>query len=248
MEKFTTLYTKQGRLLPCFCFDRLPSTNDMAKKLLKEGAGESFSVTAREQTSGRGRMSRSFFSPRDEGLYLSFCTEAKGDFLRFGALSALAVHALAEEYFKLDVRFKWPNDVVSEGKKLCGILSEGVLSGGRLEGMVIGTGVNVGQKTMPDVGQPATSLYMLGVQADKQALLQDIMNYFWQDYPAVEERGFAAICEPYRERFPFLGKEITVKNGEKPLFGTVRDVSSRGTLLLSTADGPEEIYIGDLIV
>ncbi len=205
-------------------------------------------VTAGRQTAGRGRFNRKWES-QEGGLYFSVLIKPRQtDFWpNFTQLMGLSLCRAIERLYP-HTYLKWPNDVLADGKKLCGILSEGVLSGGKLEGMIIGTGVNVGQKTLPDVGQPAASLYMLGVQADKNLLLQDIMQYFWQDYPAVEAQGFAVICEPYKKRFPFIGKEIAVKNGEKPLFGTVRDVSGRGTLLLATAGGLEEIYIGDLMV
>ena len=228
-------------------FAEIDSTNNYLKEHCSSLAHGTI-VTADRQTAGRGRFNRKWES-QEGGLYFSLLIKPQQtDFWpNFTQLMGLALCRAIEKLYP-HTYLKWPNDVLADGKKLCGILSEGVLSGGKLEGMVIGTGVNVGQKTMPDVGQPATSLYMLGVQADKQLLLNDIMQYFWQDYPAVEAQGFAAICEPYKKRFPFIGKEISVKNGEKPLFGTVRDVSERGTLLLATASGQEEIYIGDLIV
>ena len=212
-------------------FKEIDSTNNYLKEHCAR-LPHGFMVTADKQTAGRGRFNRKWVS-QEGGLYFSVLIKPEQtDFWpNFTQLMGLSLcRAIEKRYPK--TYLKWPNDVLADGKKLCGILSEGMLW----------------QKTMPDVGQPATSLYLLGVQEDKQTLLGEIMDYFWQDYPAVQARGFAAICEPYRERFPFIGKEITVKNGEKPLCGTVRDVSSRGTLLLNTADGPEEIYIGDLIV
>lgn len=232
---------------PIIHFEEIDSTNNYLKENCSSLAHGTI-VTADRQTAGRGRFNRRWIS-QDGGLYFSVLIKPQqtDSWPNFTQLMGLSLCRAIEKVFP-NTYLKWPNDVLADGKKLCGILSEGVLSGGRLEGMVIGTGVNVGQKTMPDVGQPATSLYMLGVRVDKSALMQDIMNYFWQDYPAVETHGFAAICEPYKKRFPFIGKQISVKNGEKPLSGTVQDVSSRGTLFLATADGPTEIYIGDLIV
>ena len=232
---------------PIIHFEEIDSTNNYLKENCSSLAHGTI-VTADRQTAGRGRFNRRWLS-QDGGLYFSVLIKPQqtDSWPNFTQLMGLSLCRAIEKLFP-NTYLKWPNDVLADGKKLCGILSEGVLSGGRLEGMVIGTGVNVGQKTMPDVGQPATSLYMLGVRVDKSALMQDIMNYFWQDYPAVETHGFAAICEPYKKRFPFIGKQISVKNGEKPLSGTVQDVSSRGTLFLATADGPTEIYIGDLIV
>lgn len=232
---------------PIIHFEEIDSTNNYLKENCSSLAHGTI-VTADRQTAGRGRFNRRWIS-QDGGLYFSVLIKPQqtDSWPNFTQLMGLSLCRAIEKLFP-NTYLKWPNDVLADGKKLCGILSEGVLSGGRLEGMVIGTGVNVGQKTMPDVGQPATSLYMLGVRVDKSALMQDIMNYFWQDYPAMETHGFAAICEPYKKRFPFIGKQISVKNGEKPLSGTVQDVSSRGTLFLATADGPTEIYIGDLIV
>ena len=232
---------------PIIHFEEIDSTNNYLKENCSSLAHGTI-VTADRQTAGRGRFNRRWIS-QDGGLYFSVLIKPQqtDSWPNFTQLMGLSLCRAIEKLFP-NTCLKWPNDVLADGKKLCGILSEGVLSGGRLEGMVIGTGVNVGQKTMPDVGQPATSLYMLGVRVDKSALMQDIMNYFWQDYPAVETHGFASICEPYKKRFPFIGKQISVKNGEKPLSGTVQDVSSRGTLFLATADGPTEIYIGDLIV
>ncbi len=232
---------------PIIHFEEIDSTNNYLKENCSSLAHGTI-VTADRQTAGRGRFNRRWIS-QDGGLYFSVLIKPQqtDSWPNFTQLMGLSLCRAIEKLFP-NTYLKWPNDVLADGKKLCGILSEGVLSGGRLEGMVIGTGVNVGQKAMPDVGQPATSLYMLGVRVDKSALMQDIMNYFWQDYPAVETHGFAAICEPYKKRFPFIGKQISVKNGEKPLSGTVQDVSSRGTLFLATADGPTEIYIGDLIV
>lgn len=228
-------------------FEEIDSTNNYLKERCASLPHGTI-VTADCQTAGRGRFNRKWES-QTGGLYFSVLIKPQHTHFwpNFTQLMGLSLCRAIEKLFP-NTYLKWPNDVLADGKKLCGILSEGVLAGGRLEGMIIGTGVNVGQRTMPPVGQPATSLYMLGVQTDKHLLMQDIMHYFWQDYPAVEQQGFAAICGPYKKRFPFIGKDITVKNGEKPLFGTVRDVSERGTLLLATASGQEEIYIGDLIV
>lgn len=228
-------------------FAEIDSTNNYLKDRCSQLPHGTI-VSADRQTAGRGRFNRKWVS-QEGGLYFSVLIKPQHtDFWpNFTQLMGLSLCRAIEKLFS-NTYLKWPNDVLADGKKLCGILSEGVLSEGHLQGMIIGTGVNVGQKTMPDVGQPATSLWMLGIQADKQALLQDIMRFFWQDYPAVEKHGFAAIREPYKKRFPFIGKEIAVRNGEKPLFGTVRDVSERGTLQLATANGLEEIYIGDLIV
>ena len=139
-----TLYTKQGRVLPCFCYDSLPSTNDEAKRIAKEGREDRFAVAASEQTAGRGRYGREFLSLRGRGLYLSYAMKAEGrDIVAFGALSALAVAALLEEYFGIRAELKWPNDVLANGRKICGILPESVVGRDGERYAVVGMGVNV---------------------------------------------------------------------------------------------------------
>ena len=135
-----TVFTKQGRTLPCFLYDSLVSTNDEAKRIIREGGEDCFAVCALEQTGGRGRYSRPFLSLRGKGLYITFAIRAdeigaphfsgispptrdgNGDFspealavrcATFGALSSLAVAALLEELFGVVAEFKWPNDVLA---------------------------------------------------------------------------------------------------------------------------------------
>lgn len=136
-------FTKQGRRLPCFCFDGVVSTNDEAKRIIREGGPKCFAVTATEQTGGRGRHGRAFLSLAERGLYLSFvCPVTTENCASFGVLSALAVAELLREFFGLDVTFKWPNDVMADGKKICGILPESVVGKDGERYVVSGMGVN----------------------------------------------------------------------------------------------------------
>ena len=165
-----TVFTKQGRTLPCFLYDSLVSTNDEAKRIIREGGEDCFAVCALEQTGGRGRYSRPFLSLRGKGLYITFSIRAdeigappisgispptrdgNGDFspealavrcATFGALSSLAVAALLEELFGVVAEFKWPNDVLACGRKIAGILSESVVGNDGKRYAVVGMGVNL---------------------------------------------------------------------------------------------------------
>lgn len=228
-------------------FDELDSTNTYLKTHCTEWPDKTV-VTAERQTAGRGRYDRKWVSQAG-GLYFSVLIKPQStDFLpNFTQLMALCVCNAAKK-LGANAWLKWPNDVLADGKKLCGILSEAVLAGGKVEGLVIGVGVNVAQEDLSHVGQPAVSLKELGISVNKTDFLRQVLALFWQGYPALQTRGFAAIKDEYKKNFAYLGKQISVKDGEKTLFGTVEDVSPAGTLLLSTANGPEEIYIGDLIV
>lgn len=226
-------------------FDELDSTNTYAKKH-HASLPDKTVIAADTQTAGRGRCDRKWCSGKG-GLYFSVLLKPhKTDFLsNVTQLMALSVCRALED-LRVPAYLKWPNDVLADGKKICGILSETVAFGGRIDALAVGTGVNVSQDGLERVGQPAVSLRELGVLTDKETLLAAILDYFWRDYDALLQRGFEAIRTPYKARFPYLGKQTAVKNGGQTLFGTVQDVSPGGTLVLRTAKGTENIYIGDM--
>lgn len=228
-------------------FEELDSTNTYLKTHCARLPDKTV-VTAERQTAGRGRYNRKWIS-QPGGLYFSVLLKPQTtDFLpNLTQLMALCVCRAAESCGVKAV-LKWPNDVLADGKKLCGILSEAVMSNGRVAGVVLGAGVNVKQTDLKQAGQAAVSLQELGAPTDRDAFLQQVLELFWRDYPALTQRGFETIREPYKQRFVYIGRQISVKNADQTLFGTVQDVSPRGTLILATAKGPEEIYIGDLIV
>ena len=199
------------------------------------------------QTAGRGRYDRTWISQAG-GLYFSVLLKPPyNPFLsNLTQLMALSI-CQALEQFALTPTIKWPNDVQINGQKISGILSEAVFDKTVFQAVVLGVGINVNQTDLQHVGQPATSLKMLGIQTTRENVLQNVLHFFWQDYPALCEKGFEAIFAAYHKRFAALHKEITVKNGDKMICGRVEGLSPRGTLLLHTAQGLKEIYIGDVL-
>ena len=228
-------------------FETLDSTQTYLKEHFNELNDKTVVVTD-EQTAGRGRFDRRWIS-QPGGLYFSILLKpTKTQFLaNLTQLLALCVCQAAEKY-AIQPNLKWPNDVQVAGKKLCGILSEALTQNGQIAGLVIGAGVNVAQKDLSQVGQPAVSLRELGVNVAKEDFLQNTLDLFFAGYNAVLEDGFKAIRPAYLERFPFLGKQIAVKNGTSAVSGIAQDLSPEGTLLLHTQRGALEILIGDLIV
>lgn len=228
-------------------FETLDSTQTYLKNHFQELDDQTVIVTD-QQTAGRGRFDRRWVS-QPGGLYFSVLLKpTKIDFLaNLTQLMALSVCQAAERY-AIQPNLKWPNDVQVNGKKLCGILSEVVAQDGHVCCLALGVGVNIAQTDLSHVGQPAVSLRELGVNVDKQQFLQDVLELFFQSYPAVLEEGFAILRTSYIERFPFLGKQIVIKNGSKAVTGIAQDLSLRGTLLLKTSSGSQEILIGDLLV
>lgn len=226
-------------------FEELDSTNLYAKTHCAELAHGTV-ISAARQTAGRGRFDRQWVSPAGNLYFTVVLKPQKIDFIaNVTQLMSLSVCRALEE-LKIPAQIKWPNDVLVNGKKICGILSESVTSGSRFEGLVTGVGVNLRPVPQEQISQPACAVGDFTAAPAPDDFLRVLLNYFWQDYPAVTQEGFSVIREAYKKRFALLGKQISVKNGQKPLFGTAQDVSPQGTLLLRTASGTEEIYIGDI--
>lgn len=228
-------------------FAELDSTNTYLKENFSTLSDKTI-VMADIQTAGRGRFHRQWISQKG-GLYFSILLKpTKTDFIaNFTQLMALSVCRAVEE-LGAKPNIKWPNDVQLNGKKLCGILSEAIAGKDGLSCVVLGVGINVAQDNLNYVGQPAISLRQAGIFIDKEILLSAVLNHFWQGYNSILQNGFSSIREEYIKRFPFLGKEISIKNGVANTTGTLADISPRGTLLLNNQSGQEEILIGDLIV
>ena len=227
-------------------FETLDSTQTYLKQHFNELSDQTV-VTAEQQTAGRGRFDRRWVS-QPGGLYFSILLKpSQFDFLaNLTQLMALSICQAVEPY-AVKPNLKWPNDVQVNGKKLCGILSETVVQNGSIAGLVLGVGINVAQKDLSHVGQPAVSLRELGIHVAKEDFLQQVLDLFFQSYPAVLAEGFSVLRSAYLERFPFIGKQIAVKNGASAVTGIAHDLSPRGTLLLKTTSGTQEMLIGELV-
>ena len=226
--------------------DTVDSTNTYLK-MHRDDLPHGTVVYADCQTAGRGRYDRTWVS-QEGGLYFSVLLKPPyNPFLaNLTQLMALSI-CRALETHSLTPTIKWPNDVQINGQKISGILSEAVFDKSVFQAVVLGVGINVNQNDITHVGQPATSLKALGIQTAREAVLENVLQIFWQDYPALCEKGFETIYAAYIKRFATLGKEITVKDGEKTISGLADGISPRGTLLMRTGQGQKEIYIGDVL-
>jgi len=226
-------------------FQELDSTNSYLKMHYAQLASGSV-VQADIQTAGRGRYDRTWVS-HSGGLYFSVLlkTDVSLYVANLTQLMALCVCQTLEKYH-IPACLKWPNDVLVQHKKICGILSEGVLEKNRLKAVIIGVGINVAQEGLATVGQPAVSLKECGVLVNKETLLSEVLDLFEPRVQSVCEKGFSLLRDEYKARFEALGKTVSVKDGEKTICGIAQDVSTDGTLLVRTDKELKEIYIGDV--
>jgi BirA family biotin operon repressor/biotin-[acetyl-CoA-carboxylase] ligase len=232
--------------------DSVVSTNDEALRLAAAGAEDGTLVWAREQTGGRGRQGRSWSSPPGN-LYLSLvlrpdCMPAEAAQLGFVAGLALgeAIGSLVPPL--IEVTYKWPNDLLLNGRKAAGILLESrSASDGTLEYLILGLGANVAHFP-EDTGFPATSLRFEGAtEVEVEALLEAFGRYFMSWVNRWLDEGFAPVRRAWLHHAHGLGEEIEVRLPRETLKGTFKDLDGRGVLRLELPGGEtREISAGDI--
>ena len=197
------------------------STNTVLRALAEQGAPEGTVVIADEQTGGRGRMGRAFYSPAGSGIYLSLLLRpVNADPRQTVTLTAAAAVALCqaiETVSENEPQIKWVNDIFLNGRKICGILSEAAfgLESGVPEYVVVGVGINAYTPEggfPPELAEIAGALWERPVPGGKNRLAAEFVNHFWKLYTAGDP---AAFLEDYRRRSLVVGKDITVIAGGK---------------------------------
>lgn len=229
------------------CLRETDSTNDELKRRAMAGAPTGLAVTADTQTGGKGRRGRSFQSLAEKGLYLSVLLRPQVPLEQVSQLTAwtaVAVCRAVEAVSGVQPSIKWPNDVLVEGKKLCGILTElGVeAETGSLSYVVVGMGTNLTQTEAdfgPELSQIATSLAILGHPVTRRELavaLLDELDKMNAAFPQGREEYLAQ----YRRRCVTLGREVKLvrPDGETP--ATALDIDGDFALRVRLADGREE--------
>jgi BirA family biotin operon repressor/biotin-[acetyl-CoA-carboxylase] ligase len=185
---------------------KVDSTNNFAKKLARYGAAEGTVVVAEEQTAGRGRYGRKWFSPKG-GLYFSIILRPKmkvNEAVGIVVVACLAVVKVLSEGYGLRVEVKWPNDVLLDGRKVCGILAEMSSIGEEVNYVVVGMGINVNSvivKDFPEELKPiATSLReKLKRKVALEPLLKRVLEKFEEVYEAYSMRGFQPIMAEWTQ-------------------------------------------------
>jgi BirA family biotin operon repressor/biotin-[acetyl-CoA-carboxylase] ligase len=225
----------------------VPSTNEAVKKLALNGEAEGIVILSEEQTAGRGRKSRQFFSPSGTGIYMSILLRPKisaSDSFLLTTSAAVAVAMAIESVAHKDTTIKWVNDVFMDDKKVCGILTEASLSleSGWLDYAVLGIGINVSIPTsgFPDeITDIAASVFSdSNNNGDiRNRLAAEILNNFMAFYERLTDRLF---LPEYKKRMLFLGKSVTVLKENIPHEATAIDIDNNCRLKVRYANGEEE--------
>ena len=225
-------------------YPSLPSTNTALKARAAEGAEEGLVLVAGEQTGGRGRMGRSFFSPPGTGIYMSVLLKPSLPAAEATALTACAAVAVAESIEALSgkaAQIKWVNDVLIDGKKVCGILTEASLDceSGFLNSAVVGIGINA---LAPAGDFPAELGHIAGAVFDSPSLPElrcrlaaEVLDRLMGYYAHLEDKSFFGA---YKLRSLVLGKPVYILSpGQEPEEAEVLDLEPDFALLVRTSDG-----------
>lgn len=234
-------------------FQELDSTNNYLKKLGLQGEKEDTLVIAESQTGGRGRMGRSFYSPNGTGIYFSLLlhpefSAEKSLFLT--VMSAVSVAETVMKYNKDDVKIKWVNDIYIDGKKVCGILTEGSINADKkLDYAVVGIGINViaPENGFPeDIKTSATAIFPGNTEKYIiEKIVADVVNRFFNMYNGKDKD----YIRRYKEYSYLTGKEINIISCENVRPATVIDITDECHLLVKNENGElEEISSGDVSV
>lgn len=224
-------------------FESLPSTNTELARLASEGAAEGVAVLADEQTAGRGRLQRAWSSVKGAGLYFSILlrpTMSTDHWPLITFMAALAVGDALLEAADLHTDIKWPNDLLANERKLCGILAEAIETpAGRA--VIVGIGINLTQDAFPrELANLATSVSeVTGQQPERETILAALLRALSRWYALLNEpSGREKIVAAWSSRSSYAtGKLVQVSNGDEVWQGTTCGVEHDGALRLGTANG-----------
>ncbi len=225
-------------------YDVLESTNDTAKSFVSELKDRNIVITAMTQTKGRGRLGRNWISVKGN-LFMSqiFRFQMKiSDLVFISSLSvAQTVVSLAPN---LQINIKWPNDVLLNGKKFCGILIES-----ENDAVVIGIGVNlINSPQDTEVIYPVTDLYKEGYNISRQQFLENYLQAFDNNMELYQQQGFAIIRQQWLQYAYNLQQKIGIRNSNTELIGRYKGIDEKGFLLLEQDNKIIKISAGDVFL
>lgn len=235
-------------------FESAGSTNIEARQLANEGCEEGTTVIAEEQTSGRGRLGRSWSTPKSKSIAFSMVLrpnikpeDAPGITLLMGTAVCRALRKAAV----VDAYIKWPNDIIVNKKKICGILTEMNAEMDAVNYIIVGVGINVNIEDFPeDLKGIATSLYIeTGKETSRKHILSAVFSEFEMLYDKFKSWGISSIIDEFKSYSITLGRQVRVTSINESFTGEAVDITPKGLLVIKLNDGSLKTVIsGDVSV
>ena len=235
-------------------FPVVDSTNVKARQLAAEGYPTGTLVIAEQQEAGRGRRGRNWESAQGAGIFMTLMLKPKIDPNNASMLTlvtALAVSAAITRQTGRKADIKWPNDIVMNGKKVCGILTEMSMQNSQVEHIVIGIGVNVHNESFPEeLSKMATSLYLeTGEHWNRAALIEEIGECFERYYAIfLKTEELSGLVEEYDAHLVNRDQIVRVLDPKEPFLGKARGITDRGELIVDTEESRRLVSAGEVSV
>jgi len=233
-----------------YYYPKLATTMDTARDLVKKGAVEGTVVIAGTQTAGKGRIGRTWLSP-EGGLAMSIILKPKLENLpQLVMIASLAVVRAIKQVTGVEAGIKWPNDIMINGKKVCGILIENEVKEGRVNFADIGIGINVNfsPRDFPEIADIATSLsHEASTEISNTELVAELLDHLERLY--IEANNGEPVYREWLKNMETLGQRIKVDTGKTVEQGWAETVAENGNLIVRREDGSLiEINAGDVTV
>lgn len=253
-EIITELNLKYWNKENIFTYDQVDSTNIIGKKFAAEGKEEGTFIIAEEQTKGKGRMGREWVSTYGKGIWLSFILRPEIVPVRASEITFVIAVGIMEgikKHIKKEVKIKWPNDILLEGKKIVGILTEISAEMERINYIVAGIGINANQdlEDFPEeIRFKATSLKInTGKHINRNQLLREIIQEMERVYYIYINEGFKKILDLWKENNITLGRRVKAITFEGEIIGIAEKIDDEGYLIIKDDNGKEnKILAGDV--
>lgn len=237
-------------------FQETASTNDIAEQLAGHGLAEGMVIVAESQTRGRGRLGRTWFSKPSKGLWFSVLL--RPEILPQAApqltvAAAISLWRAIQLLTGLSAEIKWPNDLLIRGKKISGILTEMKAELDHVKHLIIGVGLNVNHREEdfpPDLRAQASSLALASGQTwNRSDLLVAILREMDRACHRVYSGAFQGLAEEWRQQCTTLGRQVTIRLGDRSIQGLAETIDEEGALLIRTQHGRlERVTGGDVTI
>lgn len=233
--------------------EKTTSTNSLVKEKAREN-DEGLVIVAGEQSEGRGRMGRSFFSPGDSGVYMSILLKPEikpEDAVQITTAAAVSVCKALESMGVYNSKIKWVNDIYICNRKVCGILTESSFNSESrmLDFAVLGVGINIyeAEEGFPDeIKDIAGAVFSERKENLRNKFIAEFINVFFEYYNTLSSKKH---LKEYKEKSFVLGKEITIIQGENTRVGKAIDIDENCNLLVKLPDGKtEKLCSGEISV
>lgn len=237
-----------------FYYDTIDSTNTRAKQLAEEGYPEGTLVVASSQESGRGRRGKCWESPAGSGVYMTLILKPTIDPNNASMLTLIAALAAAVSIAKstgVPAGIKWPNDIVMQGKKVCGILTEMSAQFDYINYIVIGFGINVHNESFPDeIKETATSIYQeTGQHINRARLVEETLEQFEQRYAIyLKTEDLSGLMGEYNAILVNMCRDVRVLDPKDPFEGKAMGITDRGELIVDTRESRRLVSSGEVSV